>query len=487
MSSETFEELVESRIGFGSYQKKLIFLMSFIIMSDGIEVASLSLILPLLRAEWNISENLQGLMGSILFVGFLIGSLLSSFFSDLIGRKRCLTYISMIQFLLGIYSAFIHNVYIFILIRGLFGVLLGFVVPLVPALAAEWTPKDKRGKVIVIVTSAFSVGQVVSMIVAYFCLKDLEEGNWRLMLIICSFPCIFVWYGCSKFMLESPRYVMISNDIEEGIDILNHVIKYNQYDEELLFSKEKDIDKFEKWKKIVKSEFLDEKNINFFQKKVKDIFNKKYWKITLGLWSAWFGSNFTAYGFVFILPFFLNELDKESAASHGILTMLITTIGEASSGILAYFLVETETFGRKNSLALGLFVASICSLICFCARIENILILMTILTIARFFSKMTFTFLYPLTAEIYPTSIRTMGLGSASGFGRLSACIMPFFLIKLFYMNIYYPFLLIFFFSLLGLVGTWTLPYDTRGRCLDMNDGELNDEKILSKELLRTV
>jgi hypothetical protein len=55
--SVSFEELVEKRIGFGNYQKILIFLMSFVIMADGIEVSVFSLVLPILKNEWAISEN----------------------------------------------------------------------------------------------------------------------------------------------------------------------------------------------------------------------------------------------------------------------------------------------------------------------------------------------------------------------------------------------------------------------------------------------
>ena len=475
-----FEHLVESRLSFGPYQKILLSLMSFVIITDGIEVAALSLILPILTKEWNISENLQGLMGSMLFVGILLGSLLSGFLTDKLGRKQTLTYFTFIQFIIGVCSAFVHNVYLFIIIRGLFGFILGFIMPLIPTLAVEWTPLEKRGKTLVIVTSVFSIGQLIAIFAAYLCLDNLTTGNWRLMLLLCSFPSLIVWYGCYKYLLESPRYVMLTQDVQSGMEILNYVMRFNKQNEEKLFSLEKDSQDFEVWRNFVNEEFEDQKG-NFFIKKIKDIFNDKYWKITLGIWAAWFGVNFAAYGLVFILPFFLNELDQESSMikgkQHGLLTMMITTMGEASSGILAYFLIETKTFGRKNSLALGQFITGICCFFSYAITIRNTFIVICILTIARFFGKICFTFAYPLTAEIYPTSIRTTGLGLASAFGRLSACIMPFLLIKIFYINIYYPFLMIFFFSFLGLLGTWFIPFDTRGRMLDVRNIILEEKK----------
>lgn len=481
-SGPSFEELVEARIGFGSYQKILIFLMSFVIMADGIEISALSIILPILKNEWNISENLQGLMGSILFIGLFIGSVLNGFLADIIGRKRSLTYISLIQFFLSLYSSFVHNETIFIVVRGAFGILLGFVVPLVPALTAEWTPLEKRGRVLVVVVSVFSVGQVIAVVIAYYCLDNLGSGNWRLMLLICSFPSLLVWVGCVAFLRDSPRYVMLDQSIEAGMEILNYVIRFNNSSKTNIFTKEKDMKDFEQWKDFMKNEFFSEKTEKgaYIFRKICEIFAPKYWKITIGLWISWFGVNFASYGLVFILPFFLDALDQESimahGSQHGLLIMLLTTLCEASSGILAYLVIDLPRLGRKNSLASSQFISSVCLLIAFAITIQDSFIVICILSVARFFGKITFTFIYPLTAEIYPTTCRTMGLGSAAAFGRLSACVMPFLLIKLFYINIYYPFLTTCAISLAGLIGTFIIPHDTRGRFLDERENDFETE-----------
>jgi len=407
-------------------------------------------------------------MGSMLFVGVFIGSLITGFLTDEIGRKRSLTYVSFIQFFLGMYSAFIHNETIFIIVRGLFGVVLGFGAPLVYALAAEWTPIDKRGKVLVMVTSVFSVGQVTAIIIAAFCLENLGSGNWRLMLFLCSFPSLVVWFGSVNFLRDSPRFVMINESIEAGMEILNYVVKFNKQSDNNLFHAEKDMKDFHEWRDFMREEFLmDHKKEKFFMiRKLKEIFQPKYWKITIGLWAAWFSITFSSYGLIFILPFFLDVLDQQSILSHekqhGILIMLLTTLSEALSGILAYLFVEKPKFGKKNSLAWGQLITGICAFIAFAITIHDSVIMICIFSVARFFAQICFNFIYPLTAEIYPTMYRTMGLGCASAFGRLSTCALPFILIKMFYVNIYLPFLMIFIVSFAGMFGTWLIPHDTQ-------------------------
>ena len=480
MQQASFEQLVEGRLHYGIYEKTVIFMLGFIFMADGIEISALSLILPLLREEWDISENLQGLMGSMLFLGLFLGSLFAGIFTDRLGRRTAILYVSLLQFFLGIYSALVHNVYLFIAIRGLFGFLLGFQVPLVPTLCAELVPIEFRGKITVIVNSLFSVGQLLATLIAYFCLNSLGSGNWRLLLLFCSFPSIVVWYICYKYLMESPRYIFLKDEISLGIDILNKMMRFNAKDNEniTLFSLEYDGPRFKEWADHVNSAHENhEKDYHYMISFITSLFKDKYIRITVCMWIAWFGINFVFYGLVFILPFFLSEWDKNNqihhTAEHGILNLLITTAGEGASGILAYFLVDTETFGRKYSLALGQIVSSICCILGYMISIEYGFWLVSVLTIARFFGKMCFAVIYPLTAEIYPTVLRTKGIGAASAVGRLASCIMPIVTIKIFYINMYAPFILLFAVGILGLIGTLGLEKDTRGKHLDMTSPEV--------------
>lgn len=471
--TKSFDEIVNTKLKYGWYEKTVVVTLSFIFIADGIEISALSLILPLLREEWQISESLQGFMGSMLFLGLFLGSLFAGALTDKLGRKTCLLYISLLQFIFGVSSAFINNVYLFIGIRALFGFLLGFQVPLVPTLCAELVPIEFRGQITVIVNSLFSVGQFIATIIAYFCLSSLGSGNWRLLLFFCSFPSLVVWYLSYKYLMESPRFVILKMEIEQGIEILNKMIflNTNKNEKSMLFSLQKEGMMLKRW---AENFHLNHKKNNekfqFFNF-ITSLFEQKYCKITIGMWISWFGINFLFYGLVFILPFFLNQWDhineRRNTQENGLFFLLITTAGEGASGILAYFLVETPTFGRKYSLILGQLVSSVGCLVSFMISIDYGLFLVVLLTISRFFGKMCFAVIYPLTAEIYPTSLRTNAIGVASAVGRMASCIMPIITIRVFYFNIYAPFMLFCVVGLFGLLGTFLL-HETRGVHLDL-------------------
>jgi putative MFS transporter len=469
----TFEQLTEERIGFGTYQYSVLAILSLIFIADGMEMASLNSILPILKNEWQIDVDLQGLLGTILFAGFCIGSILSAFFTDRLGRKETLQYVSLIQFILSVYSITATNVYIFLAIRGIFGLLIGFIVPLIPALCAEVIPSNFRGKATVIVNSFLSVGQFVSSVLAYFCLNSLSVGNWRLLLLLCSFPPLLVWFATWKWFKESPRFIILKGDLNKGIEILNHIGNVNKGNTFVEFDK-KDIPSFEIWREGMISTI---KTNNF--ESFKHLFEQKYRIITISMWTIWFCIAFVFYGINFILPFFLNQRDNELQLHNkyegGIMILIVTSFGETVSGVIAYFIIDTETFGRKKSLALSQAIAALSCFIIYFFELSSFYILVISLTLGRGFAKMCFSVVLPFIAELYPTSLRIIGIGLASALARFASCIMPIVAIKIFYINAFSPFILFFVFSFIGFIATMMIPYDTRGKHLDV---ELNEQML---------
>jgi putative MFS transporter len=469
----TFEQLTEERIGFGKYQCTILSLLGLIFISDGIEMASLTTISPILKNEWKFTANLQGLLGTFLFVGFFIGSTLSAFFTDRLGRKETLQYVSLVQFILSVYSTTATNVYIFLVIRCIFGLLIGIIVPLIPALCAEIIPSSFRSKATAVVNGLFSVGQLISSILAYFCLNNLTVGNWRLLLLICSFPPLLVWFATWKWFKESPRFVILKGDLNKGIDILNHIGNVNKGNTFVEFGK-KDIPSFEIWREGMISTI---KTNNF--ESFKHLFGQKYRMISVTMWTIWFCIAFVFYGINFILPLFLNERDKyiqlHNKYQSGTMILIITSFGESISGIIAYFIINTETFGKKRPLAVSQAISVVSCLIVYFSNFSSFYVLVIFLTLGRTFSKMCFPIINPYIAELYPSSLRVIGIGLSGVLGHFASCIMPMIAIKLFYFNFFFPFLLYFIIGFVGLIATIMIPYDTREKRLDI---ELREEML---------
>jgi len=458
MTYSAFDSILENKVGFGRYQKISYIFIGLTQFSDGSEIVALSILLPVLKTEWNISDEQQGFLGSVLFLGIFLGSLLGGWVSDRVGRTKALFHASIIQFIVGIISTMVSDINMFIFIRGIFGIIIGFTIPLTPSLASEITPVNLRGRGIVAINFFFSLGKFYAVIVAKFCLDDLTHGNWRAMLIWCSLPSLIVYVGTWIFVKESPRFLIAVGRIEEGVEILNHMAAVNHPEAHEVVSHD-DVEELQEWQRTM-----------FNTKDAADIralFTPKYKRITVLMWIMWFTLNFTFYGMLFILPFILSKLEggSESGGTGGLNGLLYTIAGEIPSIVIALFIIEREAFGRKGTI---IYANILATLIFFIAFISSTSILVPLLSVGRLFLKLNFAMIYPLTTEFYPTTIRTAGMGFASGVGRLGSAIMPYGLLRMFEISTLTPMLGFAICSAIHGVAAYLLPYDTRGKQLDL-------------------
>jgi hypothetical protein len=89
---------------------------------------------------------------------------------------------------------------------------------------------------------------------------------------------------------------------------------------------------------------------------------------------------------------------------------MISTLSEMLAAALAALLIDVRGLGRKNSMILFFALESVCCL--FAVGDDKSRFVLWALA-AKFFLAMTFIFAYQFTGEVYPTKIRTTGIGTA--------------------------------------------------------------------------
>lgn len=475
-SSTFFDEILEKKVKLGKYQIVVYLFMAFTMFSDGSEIVTLSILVPVLQHEWHISEAQEGLLGSVLFLGIFIGSLLSGMVSDKFGRRISLLYGSIIQVVVGIASAYVNDIITFIIVRGIFGLFIGFTVPLAPAMGSELTPMKYRGRGVVVINFFFSLGKIFGVLVAKGCLDTIHSGDWRKMLILASLPALIVWFGTLIWVKESPRFLIATGKVKEGVEILNHVAEYNQPGQAEKITAE-EIQKLEAWA----AQSFQESTVGLNPMgTLATLFSPKLKKISTVMFTMWFSLNFTFFGMVFILPIMLSSLENIThSKSSGLDGLLMTMLGELPSSFIALLIIERERFGRKNTIFYSQSVATIIFFVTFFGPNEW---LIPLFTVSRAFMKLSFAIIYPLTIELYPTYARTSGFGFASGFGRLGNALGPPLLLLLFDMGLLVPAFGFGVASLIMTIAVYNLPYDTRGRALDVMDHEAEQQNIPLKE-----
>lgn len=446
----SFDDILESKLGTGRYQWLTLLILCMVDLNDGVELLSMSLVLPILKSEWMISDFWIQVLSSVFYLGMMVGAMLTGKLADKQGRRLTIFYASSAQFLIGMSFVFVSSLPFLIILRFFYGFVYGFSLPLTISMVSEIFPLKYRGKCIIFTNFNVSIGKVYAILLAYMILDDFHTGNWRLLMIVSSFSSLIVVSGVLLFVKESPRFLISSGQFDDGFLVIDHIGMINKGEEYIpLTENEKN-----GLKNYQKTTFRSEEQAN-----VSMLFHKKYKGITLRLWSIWFSLIFFEFGSLVVLPFIFSNQNK------GFGSILVAIAGELPSLFLAFYLIDQQNMGRKNSLTWSLLILGVLNVLAFfLGKTDEFSI---VLAIQRFFMKNSFSMLVPLTSELYPTNYRTVGYGWATSMGRVAATICPYLLLNLFLWNVFSSFVVFALLCFACAYASHTVEFDTTGKFLD--------------------
>ncbi|CAH1800723.1 unnamed protein product [Owenia fusiformis] len=406
----TVEDAVEC-IGFGVFQWKLIFMCGMYSACDAFEMLLLAVLSPVIRCEWQLEEWQVALLTTIVFVGMFIGSPIYGSWSDTYGRLPVLGICASLMFYFGILTA-LSPTYIWILIlRGIVGFGFGGAVQSF-TLLAEYLPRRVRAKVLISYTAFWAAGSCVEIFMAFLVIPTL---GWRWLVGFSAGP-MLIMIILLYWMPESARFLMAAGKRDKALQVLQRMARENK-------SKLPD-------GALVESQKLKRGHFT-------DLF-KEYTSTTLPLWMLWFCTAFSYYG-VILVQAQIHEFAKTCGTADVIppvgdchcahlldsaayKAMIIATLGEFVC--IPFNIIALDWIGRKRCISISLFCASIlffCILIC-TPPIGTTIFIFGI----RGFATSLFNSVYIYTTEVYPTAVRSLGLGSCSAMARLGAMTTPF-------------------------------------------------------------
>ena len=214
------DDIIEKRIQFGSYQVRAFFALSLVDLIDGLDIISMSLIIPMIQSEFDLSKFSISILSSIFYLGMIFGAILTGNLSDTFGRKRTIVLSGSLQCLVAIGFYFANHSVSILILRFLYGFCYGFSMPLSVASITEIVPVAYRGKSVICMNFFTSVGKLVALVLAYFCLEDMTSGNWRLLMLLNGVIALFGPIMIAIFFLESPRYLIAKGNFDVSFDPL---------------------------------------------------------------------------------------------------------------------------------------------------------------------------------------------------------------------------------------------------------------------------
>lgn len=350
-------------------QRKLLFSAGISWLFDAMDVGMVSFIVAALAVEWKLAANQVGLLAAINSIGMAVGALAAGSLADKFGRKAVLLWTLVVFSAASGLSALASSFAALCALRFVAGFGLGGELPVASTLVSESVPAGERGRAVVLLESFWAGGWIVAALVAYYV---IPEYGWRTAFVIGALPCLYALV-LRRSIEDSPRFLAAPKGRKLG-----------------------------------------------FGERVAAVWSSPHRRTTVMLWVLWFCVVFSYYGMFLWLPSIM--LHKGFGLVKSFEYVLLITLAQLPGYFTAAYFIER--LGRKFVLA-GYLLMTGASAIWFGVATSEATLLAAGVCLS-FFNLGAWGAMYAYTPELYPTSVRSTGVGMAASFGRIGGVIGPY-------------------------------------------------------------
>jgi putative MFS transporter len=391
-------EVLDRQTRLTGNQKKI---LAAAIIGDALEFFDFFLIafvLPFLIGPWKLTFGQFATVFMSSGVGAILGAMIWGALADKIGRRKVFIG-TVLNF--SIATGFLYftpdNGWMFLTVLRFFvGFGVGGLYCVDLPLVQEFMPTSKRGFIGGLVTCVIPLGTGLGAVLAAF----IPADQWRLLFAIGVLPALVVLL-VRMWVPESPRWLARQGRGEEARKSLAWALEVDPNSLPLPTAAEAT---------VVTSSWLE-------------LF--KYPRSLLVSWLGNAGAQTGVYGLTLWAPTLFVLLLKVSPQEAAKMMILCTVCGFVGRLSFSWF---SEKIGRRNAGGLLGFGAGLLTI----AAGENYDVMWMgvsafwiILSICYFFADGGFAIVGPYAAEIWPSHLKTSGMGSAYGFGGIGKIIGP--------------------------------------------------------------
>lgn len=372
------------------------------IVGDALEFFDYFLIgfvLAFLIGPWKLTfgQSATVLMSS--GIGAIIGAYAWGWLADRIGRRKVfIGTVLNFSIATGLLYFTPDNGWIYLTVMRFFvGAGVGGLYCVDLPLVQEFMPSSKRGLVGGLVTCVIPLGVGIGAVLGAF----IGSDQWRLLFALGVLPALLVLL-VRIWVPESPRWLCRQGLYEEARESLAWALQVKPHSLPLPTAADAG--------PVIKSRWLD-------------LFS--YPRSLVVSWIGNAGAQTGVYGITLWAPtlfVLLFKVTPQEAARMMILLSLFGFVGRVSFSFLSEFM------GRRNAgglLGFGAGVLTILAGYYYDTSVMGVSAFWLILAATFFFADGGFAVVGPYAAEIWPSHLRTSGMGSAYGFGGIGKILGP--------------------------------------------------------------
>ncbi|NXD15384.1 S22AG protein, partial [Nothocercus nigrocapillus] len=396
--------------------------------------------------EWDLvcdREWLAKLIQPTFMLGVLIGAVIFGDIADRMGRQRVIWFTSAGQFVFGVAVAFTFDYYSFVAVRFLLAMVSSGYLVVAFVYVTEFVGTKARTWASMHVHAFFAVGVMVVALVGF-----LVRTWWvyQIFLSITTLPFVL----CCWMLPETPFWLLSEARYEDAQKVIDIMARWNKVSTPCKISELCSVQQDH-----LGSGRTGDNDVSSTKKhNILDLFcNWPIARRTVTVWLVWFTGS---------LGYYVFSLSSVNLGGNEYLNLFLIGAVELPSYVIAC--IGMDKLGRRNTLIPFLLSSAlICVLIMFIPQDFSILIILANMA-GKFSIGVAFGLIYLYTAELYPTIVRSLAVGSGSMMCRVGSVVAPF-CVYLRSVWIFMPLLLVGIMALLSGMLTIMLP-ETLGKPL---------------------
>jgi MFS family permease len=376
-------------------------------MLDAFEVTIVNNVISELRELWRLTSLQASWILSIWFVGIMVGAYLFGYLADRFGRRKLFLLTLLLYGFFTFFTAFASGYFSFMALRLLAAIGVGAEYAAINAAISEFIPARHRGKTNATVMNFWPVGAILAALVTLYLLNNLpRDVGWRAafgfgaLIALCT--------GLvRRYIPESPRWLLSQGNTAAAEKIVANIESAN---------------------------FEEPAAANRRTSDIKRPFRANLWRQSSELVAGYpgrlilgclldFSEAAGYYGlFAFLALFILPALAVPSQFVPWF--YLIGNVGALFGGVIAA--VSLDRIGRKITVP-GLYsMTALGTLLLAAATLtKDWRWVLAAFTLANLFATGSWISAYPTFSELFPTRLRSTGIGVSVAFGRIGAFCAP--------------------------------------------------------------
>ena len=384
--------------GAGRFQRRLMGIFGLVWAADAMQVVAVGFAAPSIARHFDVDIKVALQTGTLFFLGMFVGAALFGRLADRIGRRNVLIVTVACDAIFGIASIFAPTLGWLLALRFLTGAAVGGTLPVDYAMMAEFLPPRNRGRWLVWLEGFWAVGTLIVALTAWYAASTGIVSPWKLIYLVAALPAV-IGIFLRLWVPESPMFLLRRDREPEARAIVDRIRRVNG------------TAPLPQGARLVIPAGAPAP--------AGGILAPGLARTTVALLAVWFLVSLSYYGVFVWLP------GKLAAGGFGFVKGYGFLVWLALAQLPGYALAAwgVEAWGRKATLRIFLVLSALGCLMFVTAGTATVV--GAALLLMSFALLGTWGALYALTPEIYPTTLRATGMGTAGAVARLGGLAAP--------------------------------------------------------------